>query len=66
MSKDDFMEMIRDWQSDNAEEYGELEITEAETDEAGNIVAYAEDKNNTYSLTDDGTGNISINYMGTK
>lgn len=65
MEREMFEEMIRDWQADNAEEYGSLEITEV-VEENGSFKGIAEDENNTYSLTDDGTGNIKINYLASK
>jgi hypothetical protein len=64
--KDDFMEMIKDWQTDNSPEYDDLKIEEAEINENGKWESIAEDEKCTYSLTDDGTGNIVINYLDTK
>lgn len=65
--KETFVEMIRDWKSDNAEEMEDLEIDEFEMDEnAGKWVAYAHDEKTSYSLTDDGAGNIAINYLGSR
>ena len=63
--KDDFVEMIRDWQADGAPEYDNLEIEEPKI-ENGKWVAYTHDGKTTYSLADDGTGNIVINYIGTR
>ena len=65
--KDDFLEMIKDWQADHAPEMDDLEIEEIEIDEDTNAwIAYAKDGKNSYCLTDDGTGNIIINYLGSK
>jgi hypothetical protein len=58
--------MITNWKTDNSPEYDNLEIGEPEIGEDGNWIATAEDEKTTYSLTDDGAGNIVINYMGTK
>ena len=64
-TQDDFKEMIRDWKADNAPEYDNLEITEVEYLEGTQEwAATAEDDKNSYSLTDDGLGNIVINYSG--
>lgn len=65
-SKEDFAEMIADWKADNAPEYGDLEIGEPELDESGKWIAIAKDSKNTYQLSDDGTGNIVINYIGAR
>ena len=66
MNKDDFMEMTRDWQADNTE-YDDLIIDEPEIDEdTGKWEAIAHDGRVTYIITDDGNGNIMINYLGTK
>ena len=66
-SKDDFMEMIRDWQADNAPEGDDLVIDEPEIDEGtGKWEAIAHDDNASYVITDDGNGNIIMNYLGTK
>lgn len=64
--KDTFAEMIRDWQADGAPEYDELEIDEPELRENGTWIAYARDEKTAYSLTDDGEGNIQINYDSTR
>lgn len=66
ISKGDFAEMIRDWQADHAPEYDDLEIDEPELDEDGDWVATAEDEKFVYTLSDDGTGNIVIHYIGSK
>ncbi len=64
-SKDDFAEMIHDWQADNAEEMAGLIIDEIELNE-GQWQAAAHDKTTSYIITDDGTGNIIINYLGAR
>jgi len=64
-SKEDFEEMIRDFKADHAEEMEDLVIDEI-TLEDGKWTATAHDAKTTYSLTDDGTGNIVINYIGTR
>jgi len=65
--KEIFEEMIRDWKADNSPEYDNLEIEEIYFDEdAQEWGAYVQDEKTTYSLTDDGTGNIVINYSGTR
>lgn len=64
-NKDDFMEMIKDWKADNSPNYDDLEIIEVEyLEETQEWAAVAQDKKNSYSLTDDGLGNIVINYSG--
>lgn len=62
----DFAEMIHDWQADKAPEYDDLEIGDPEASEDGKWVAYAHDDKNTYELSDDGNGNITIHYIGTR
>lgn len=57
--------MVNDWIADHAEEMSNLIITEIEMTEKG-YEAYAQDKKSVYVLIDDGTGNISINYVGTR
>ena len=65
--KEMFEEMIWDWKADNSPEMDELEIEEVEIDEdTKKWVAYATDEKMTYSLTDNGQGNIVINYIGTR
>jgi hypothetical protein len=64
MDKEMFEEMIRDWQADNAPEYDDLEIEEIKV-ENGELVAIAHDGKSDYRLSDDGTGNIVINYLST-
>ena len=65
MNRNDFMEMIRDWQADNTE-YDGLEIDEPEIDEdTGKWEAIAHDGRVTYVIAGDG-GNIIINYLGIK
>ena len=66
-NKDTFLGMIEDWQADHAPEMDDLEIDEIKIDEDANVwIAYVEDGKNSYCLTDDGTGNIVINYLGSK
>jgi len=66
-NKEDFKEMIKDWQADNSPEMDDLEIEEIEFDEENKRwVAYAQDEKESYTLTDDGAGNIVINYSGTR
>jgi len=62
-NRDDFAEMIRDWKADNSPEMDDLIIDEIKLDD-GKWVALAHDDAATYSLTDDGTGKIVINYLG--
>lgn len=65
-NKNTFCEMILDWQADGAPEYDDLEIGEPEQDESGKWTATATDSKCAYQLSDDGTGNIVINYSGTR
>ena len=62
--KDTFEAMIEDWQADHAPEMDDLVIDEIEFD--GQWIAEARDDKTTYTLTDDGTGNIVINYSGSR
>lgn len=62
--KDLFGSMVDDFMADHPE-YSDLMIGEAEKDESGNWVAYAEDDRSTYILHDCG-GNILLDYIGTK
>ena len=64
-TKDDFKEMIRDWKADHAPEMDDLEIDEIELED-GAWTATVHDEKTTYTLTDDGSGNIVINYSGTR
>lgn len=59
-----FMEMIRDWQANNAPEYDDLEINEPEF-KNGEWTVIVKDDKNVYSLTDN-SGNIIINYLGSR
>jgi hypothetical protein len=62
MNKDDFMEMIRDWQADNSPEYDDLVIEEPEINpETGKWEAWARDEKYHYTIEDRGDGNIMIN-----
>lgn len=64
-NKEIFEEMIRDWQADNSPEYNDLEIEEIIVDgDSKEWVAYCHDEKANYCLTDDGNGNIVINYLG--
>ena len=65
MTEDDFIEMVRDWFFDNQEEMEELTIDQYVFEE-GRWVAYAHDADCVYSLTDDGEGNIQINYVSNR
>jgi hypothetical protein len=66
-TKDDFKEMIRDFIVDHAPEFDDLEIYEYELDtDSGEWIAYARDEKTTCSISDDGTGNLAINYIGTR
>jgi len=62
--KGDFEEMLKDWQTDHAPEMDDLVIDEIEFD--GQWIAEAHDGKTTYTLTNDGTGNIVINYSGSR
>jgi hypothetical protein len=64
-TKGDFQMMIEDWQADHADEYADLIIEEPKED-GGKWVASAHDDNTDYQLSDDGTGNIVINYIGAR
>lgn len=62
-SKDDFETMIDDWRADGSPEYDDLIVEDPEIID-GKWIAYAHDEKNGYELSDDGTGNIIINYAG--
>jgi len=64
-NKEDFEEMIRDFKADHAPEMDDLEIDEIELED-GKWVAYCHDEKTAYSISDDGTGNLAINYVGTR
>ncbi len=64
-NKDDFKEMIEDWKADHSPEMDNLVIDEI-TLESEQWTATACDEKTAYTLTDDGTGNIVINYLGTR
>ena len=64
--QDDFEEMIRDWQADHAPEYDDLVIDEIQLDDNQKWVAYAHDDKTVYSIRDDGTGDIVLNYVGAR
>jgi hypothetical protein len=69
-----FESMIDDWRDNNSEEMSDLVIDEIVFDEArssdinlmGEWTALVHDEKCTYQLSDNGTGNIIINYLGTK
>jgi len=60
-----FKEMVRDFIVDHAPEYDDLEIDECECGD-NEWTAYRHDEKTTYSISDDGTGNLAINYVGTR
>lgn len=60
----EFEIMIDDWKKDHEDEMGDLEIGEITLAEDG-WQAEVRDEKPTYVLTDDGTGNIRIDYVGT-
>ncbi len=62
MTKEDFEAMIKDWLADHPE-MEDLRI-EKVTHENGQWSVDARDDKCLYSLTDDGDGNITINYEG--
>lgn len=64
-SKDIFEIMLNDWIADHSEEMECLIIDEIKQGDAG-WEALAHDKNAIYLLIDDGTGNIQLNYIGTR
>lgn len=69
MNKRDFENMVEDWIADNKQDdplCGEIVIDEITNDDTGSYIALVHDDNYTYQLSDDGTGNIEINYLGTK
>jgi len=65
--KETFEEMINDWKADSSE-MDDLEIDKImeNEDNLQEWIAYCHDKETSYSLTDDGSGNIKINYLGTR
>ena len=63
-AKDTFIEMIKDWQVDNAPLYDDLIISDAEF-KYGEWTAIAEDEKRSY-LLHEVEGNIIIDYLGTK
>lgn len=67
-SKDDFLSMINDFLADHKAEYEDdpLKIEMPEQDEEGRWSCTAEDSAASYELSDDGSGNIVINYLGTR
>lgn len=64
--KDLFEAMVNDWKADH-EESENLEIGEVYwDDDLESWAADAEDEKSTYLLSDDGTGNVRLDYVGTK
>lgn len=68
LTTDDFKSMINDFLADHADEYEDdpLKIEEPEQGDEGYWCCIAEDSKARYALFDDGTGNIQIEYIGTK
>ena len=66
--KETFEIMLEEWQSDHEELSGEIKILEIYFDEdLETWAAYAEDEEHRYILADvHGTGDITINYAGSK
>jgi len=64
-NKDMFASMIEDFIADGAPEYDDLEVDEPRYED-GRWIADAQDTTTTYTLTDDGEGNIAINYSATR
>ena len=64
-SKEIFEMMVNDWMVDHSEDMEALIIDEIKQGDAG-WEALAHDENAAYSLIDDGTGNIQLNYIGTR
>lgn len=62
---DTFEEMIKDWMADHVDEIGDIEVDAIKYEQC-RWTAYAHDNASTYLLTDDGIGNININYIGTR
>lgn len=60
-----FEEMVKDWMADHLDEMSDLEVDSIKYED-GCCAAYAHDNTSTYLLTDDGMGNININYIGTR
>ena len=63
--KEVFEIMIQNWLADSADEMNDLKITEITLTDDG-FEAYAHDEKAEYVLTDDGDGNIQINYIGAR
>lgn len=64
--KMEFEIMIENWMTDNEDEICDLKIGDAYFDEDLGWTADAEDEKSTYCLTDDGTRNIKLDYIGAK
>jgi len=59
--QDYFLEMIKDWKADHSPEMDDLEVDEIVFEDGRGWVAAAHDnEGKSYSLADDGTGNIVI------
>lgn len=63
--KELFELMVDDFLADHPE-HSDLLIGNAEKDESGNWIAYAEDDTCTYILHDNDDGNIALDYVGRK
>ena len=63
---EDFKIMLENWIVDHKNEMEDLVIGTIYFDEELGWVVDAEDKKNIYILTEDGTGNIRLDYIGTK
>jgi uncharacterized protein with gpF-like domain len=69
LNRNDFEEMIMDWKADNAEEMKDLTIVWDSirySEDTKKWTSGAYDKKATYLLTNDGSGNIIINYTGSR
>lgn len=65
-NKMQFEIMIEEWMADHKDEMSNLKIGDVYFNEELGYVADAEDEKCIYALTDDGTGNIRIDYIGEK
>ena len=64
--KTEFEVMVNNWLIDHEGEMDDIKIGDVYFDDKLGWAADAEDDKCTYILTDDGTGNIRIDYTGTK
>lgn len=62
--EDTFREMIREWVIEKGDTIEGLIVEDEVKFEDGKWWAYCHDDRHVYSLTDDGTNNIVINYGG--